>query len=80
MGRSAHDRGMDADGRAGWRLDAGDRRSVLAARMVVVAAVVLALTLAYPPVRTAYLSALGFSIVLLNFVPVSYFLTESHDF
>ncbi len=30
--------------------------------------------------RTAYLSALGFSIVLLNFVPVSYFLTESHNF
>ena len=30
--------------------------------------------------RTAYLSALGFSIVLLNFVPVSYFLTRSHDF
>jgi ABC-type transport system involved in cytochrome c biogenesis permease subunit len=30
--------------------------------------------------RTAYLSALGFAIVLLNFVPVSYFLTKSHDF
>jgi len=30
--------------------------------------------------RTAYLSALGFSIVLLNFVPVSYFLTRSHNF
>jgi ABC-type transport system involved in cytochrome c biogenesis permease subunit len=30
--------------------------------------------------RTAYLSALGFSIVLLNFVPISYFLTESHNF
>jgi ABC-type transport system involved in cytochrome c biogenesis permease subunit len=30
--------------------------------------------------RTAYLSALGFSIVLLNFVPISYFLTKSHDF
>ena len=30
--------------------------------------------------RTAYLSALGFSIVLLNFVPVSYFLTKSHNF
>jgi ABC-type transport system involved in cytochrome c biogenesis permease subunit len=30
--------------------------------------------------RTAYLSALGFSIVLLNFVPISYFLTESHKF
>ncbi len=29
---------------------------------------------------TAYLSALGFVIVLLNFVPVSYFLTKSHDF
>jgi ABC-type transport system involved in cytochrome c biogenesis permease subunit len=30
--------------------------------------------------RTAYLSALGFAIVLLNFVPVSYFLTKSHSF
>jgi ABC-type transport system involved in cytochrome c biogenesis permease subunit len=30
--------------------------------------------------RTAYLSALGFAIVLLNFVPISYFFTRSHDF
>lgn len=30
--------------------------------------------------RTAYLSAVGFAIVLLNFLPVSYFLTKSHDF
>jgi ABC-type transport system involved in cytochrome c biogenesis permease subunit len=30
--------------------------------------------------RAAYLSALGFAMVLLNFVPVSYFLTESHNF
>jgi ABC-type transport system involved in cytochrome c biogenesis permease subunit len=30
--------------------------------------------------RTAYLSALGFGIVLLNFVPISYFFTSSHDF
>src|SRR5204863_8653117 len=30
--------------------------------------------------RTAYLSALGFAIVLLNLVPVSYFLTTSHSF
>jgi ABC-type transport system involved in cytochrome c biogenesis permease subunit len=30
--------------------------------------------------RTAYLSALGFVIVLLNFVPISYFLTRSHNF
>jgi ABC-type transport system involved in cytochrome c biogenesis permease subunit len=30
--------------------------------------------------RAAYLSAVGFAIVLLNFVPVSYFLTRSHDF
>jgi ABC-type transport system involved in cytochrome c biogenesis permease subunit len=30
--------------------------------------------------RTAYLSALGFAIVLLNFVPVSFFLTKSHNF
>ena len=30
--------------------------------------------------RAAYLSAIGFAIVLLNFVPVSYFLTTSHNF
>ena len=30
--------------------------------------------------RAAYLSALGFAIVLLNFVPVGYFLTKSHNF
>jgi ABC-type transport system involved in cytochrome c biogenesis permease subunit len=30
--------------------------------------------------RVAYLSALGFAIVLLNFVPISYFLTTSHNF
>jgi len=26
------------------------------------------------------LSALGFAIVLLNFVPISYFFTSSHNF
>ena len=30
--------------------------------------------------RAAYLSALGFAIVLLNFVPISYFVTKSHKF
>ena len=30
--------------------------------------------------RAAWLSALGFVIVLLNFVPVGYFLTKSHNF
>jgi ABC-type transport system involved in cytochrome c biogenesis permease subunit len=30
--------------------------------------------------RAAWLSALGFAIVLLNFVPVSYFVTTSHTF
>jgi ABC-type transport system involved in cytochrome c biogenesis permease subunit len=30
--------------------------------------------------RTAYLSTFGFAIVLLNFVPISYFLTKSHNF
>ena len=30
--------------------------------------------------RAAYLSALGFAIVLLNFLPISYFLTNSHSF
>lgn len=31
-------------------------------------------------VRAAWLSALGFSIILLNLVPVGFFLTESHNF
>jgi ABC-type transport system involved in cytochrome c biogenesis permease subunit len=30
--------------------------------------------------RAAWLSAVGFAIVLLNFVPVSYFFTTSHNF
>jgi ABC-type uncharacterized transport system permease subunit len=30
--------------------------------------------------RAAWLSAVGFAIVLLNFVPVSYFFTNSHNF
>jgi ABC-type transport system involved in cytochrome c biogenesis permease subunit len=30
--------------------------------------------------RAAYLSAVGFAIVLLNFVPVGYFFTKSHNF
>jgi ABC-type transport system involved in cytochrome c biogenesis permease subunit len=30
--------------------------------------------------RAAWLSALGFAIILLNFVPVSYFVTNSHTF
>ncbi len=30
--------------------------------------------------RAAYLSAIGFAIVLLNLVPVGYFLTKSHNF
>ena len=30
--------------------------------------------------RAAYLSALAFALVLLNFVPVGYFLTKSHNF
>jgi ABC-type uncharacterized transport system permease subunit len=30
--------------------------------------------------RAAYLSVFGFAIVLLNFVPISYFLTKSHNF
>jgi HemX protein len=30
--------------------------------------------------RSAYLSALGFAIVLLNLVPISYFLPGSHAF
>jgi ABC-type uncharacterized transport system permease subunit len=30
--------------------------------------------------RAAYLSAIGFAIVMLNFVPISYFVSNSHDF
>jgi ABC-type transport system involved in cytochrome c biogenesis permease subunit len=30
--------------------------------------------------RAAWLSAIAFVIVLLNFVPVGYFLTRSHNF
>jgi ABC-type uncharacterized transport system permease subunit len=30
--------------------------------------------------RAAWLSALGFALVLLNFLPVTYFLSRSHDF
>jgi ABC-type transport system involved in cytochrome c biogenesis permease subunit len=30
--------------------------------------------------RAAYLSALGFAIVLVNFLPINYFLTKSHNF
>ena len=30
--------------------------------------------------RTAVLSAVGFTIVLLNFVPIGYFVTQSHNF
>jgi hypothetical protein len=30
--------------------------------------------------QAALLSAVGFAIVLLNFVPVGYFLTRSHNF
>ncbi|MGE0041783.1 MAG: inner membrane protein YpjD [Vicinamibacterales bacterium] len=37
-------------------------------------------TLGWRGRRGAYMSLVGFAIVLLNFVPVSYFLTESHNF
>ena len=30
--------------------------------------------------RAALLSAIGFTILLLNFVPLSYFVTQSHNF
>ena len=30
--------------------------------------------------RAAYMSAIGFVLILLNFVPVGYFLTRSHNF
>jgi ABC-type transport system involved in cytochrome c biogenesis permease subunit len=37
-------------------------------------------TLGWSGRRAAWLSALGFAIVILNFVPVSYFVTTSHTF
>ncbi len=37
-------------------------------------------TLGWTGRRAAWLSALGFAIVLLNFLPVSYFVTTSHTF
>ena len=37
-------------------------------------------TLGWTGPRTAWLSALGFAIVLLNFLPINYFLTTSHTF
>ena len=30
--------------------------------------------------RAAYISVIGFAIVLFNFVPIGYFLTRSHNF
>jgi len=36
--------------------------------------------LGWGPRRSAWLSTAGFSLVLLNFVPVGYFLTKSHNF
>jgi ABC-type transport system involved in cytochrome c biogenesis permease subunit len=37
-------------------------------------------TLGWTGRRAAWLSALGFVIVLLNLLPVSYFVTTSHTF
>ena len=37
-------------------------------------------TLGWTGRRAAWLSALGFVMVLLNFLPVSYFVTTSHTF
>jgi ABC-type transport system involved in cytochrome c biogenesis permease subunit len=37
-------------------------------------------TLGWSGRRAAWLSALGFAIVLVNFVTVSYFVTTSHTF
>ncbi|HVQ14068.1 MAG TPA: cytochrome c biogenesis protein CcsA, partial [Vicinamibacterales bacterium] len=37
-------------------------------------------TLGWTGRRAAWLSAVGFVIVLLNFLPVSYFVTTSHTF
>ena len=43
-------------------------------------AVIARRTMGWNGRRAAWLSALGFAIVLLNFVPVSYFVTTSHTF
>jgi ABC-type transport system involved in cytochrome c biogenesis permease subunit len=43
-------------------------------------AIVARRTIGWRGRRAAYLSAVGFAIVLLNFVLVSYFLTDSHNF
>jgi ABC-type transport system involved in cytochrome c biogenesis permease subunit len=37
-------------------------------------------TLGWTGRRAAWLSAIGFACVLLNFLPVSYFVTTSHTF
>ena len=37
-------------------------------------------TLGWTGRRSAWLSALGFAIILLNFLPVNYFVTTSHTF
>jgi ABC-type transport system involved in cytochrome c biogenesis permease subunit len=37
-------------------------------------------TLGWTGRRSAWLSALGFVIILLNFLPVGYFVTTSHTF
>jgi ABC-type transport system involved in cytochrome c biogenesis permease subunit len=43
-------------------------------------AVLARLAIGWTGRRAAWLSAIGFAIVLLNFVPVGYFLTRSHNF
>ena len=43
-------------------------------------AVVARRTMGWNGRRAAWLSALGFAIVLLSFLPVNYFLTTSHSF
>jgi ABC-type transport system involved in cytochrome c biogenesis permease subunit len=43
-------------------------------------AVVARRTMGWSGRRAAWLSAVGFAIVLLNFLPVSYFVTTSHTF
>ncbi len=43
-------------------------------------ALVARLAIGWSGWRAAWLSAIAFAIVLLNFVPVGYFLTKSHNF
>ena len=87
-----HDRRRDLGGAGARRLRAGDPRVqamslqdpkifvALVCWFVYSFELFAARRIGWGGRRAAYLSALGFAIVLLNFVPISYFLTKSHNF